>query len=65
MVEQNKILKQENVKKGDFVEIEFTAKVKGGDIFDTNIKSEAEKAGLQIKELNFFESKKSGKLFSS
>ncbi len=54
MVEQNKILKQENVKKGDFVEIEFTAKVKGGDIFDTNIKSEAEKAGLQIKELKPF-----------
>jgi len=26
------------VKKGDFIELEFTAKIKDGDIFDTNIK---------------------------
>lgn len=34
-------------KKGDFIEIEFVAKT-DEQVFDTNIKSEAEKAGLQI-----------------
>lgn len=38
-------------KKGDFIEIEFVARVKDGDIFDTNIKKEAEKAGLDIKNI--------------
>ena len=37
------------VKKNDFVEIEFTARVKDGEIFDTNIKADAEKAGFEIK----------------
>lgn len=35
--------------KNDFVEIEFVAKIKGGAVFDTNIKEEVEKAQLQIK----------------
>jgi len=37
-------------KKNDFVEIKFIGKVKGGEVFDTNIKSEAEKIGLRIEE---------------
>jgi len=38
------------VKKGDFVEIEFTGSIANTDeIFDTNIKEDAEKAGLDIK----------------
>lgn len=39
------------VKKKDFVEIEFVARVKGGEIFDTNIPSEVKKAQLEIKEV--------------
>lgn len=39
----------ETAKKNDFVEIEFVGRVKDGEVFDTTIKSEAEKAGLQIK----------------
>lgn len=39
------------IKNGDFIEIEFVAKVKGGEVFDTNIKAEAEKAELNIKEV--------------
>ncbi len=42
------------IKKNDFVEIEFTARTKDGKVFDTNIKSEAEKAGLKIKNLKPF-----------
>ena len=34
-------------KKNDFVEIEFTARVKDGDIFDSNIKKDLEKAELK------------------
>ena len=36
------------LKKNDFVELEFTAKVKGGDIFDSNIKRDLEKANLNL-----------------
>jgi len=39
------------VKKNDFIEIEFTARVKDGEIFDTNIKKQAEKLGLDVKKL--------------
>ncbi|MFH1238004.1 MAG: FKBP-type peptidyl-prolyl cis-trans isomerase [archaeon] len=43
------------LKKNDFVEIEFTGKVTDTDeIFDTNIKSDAEKAGLNVKDLKPF-----------
>jgi FKBP-type peptidyl-prolyl cis-trans isomerase 2 len=35
------------IEKGDFIEIEFTGKVKGGDIFDSNIKDDLEKANIQ------------------
>jgi FKBP-type peptidyl-prolyl cis-trans isomerase 2 len=43
------------IKKGDFIEIEFTGRIKGSDeIFDTTIKSDAEKAGLDIKNLKPF-----------
>jgi FKBP-type peptidyl-prolyl cis-trans isomerase 2 len=37
------------INKNDFVEIEFSARIKDGEVFDTNIKSEAEK--LDIKEV--------------
>jgi len=35
-------------KKNDFIEIEFTGKVKNGEIFDTNLKDEAKKINLEI-----------------
>ncbi|HRZ85707.1 MAG TPA: peptidylprolyl isomerase, partial [Candidatus Paceibacterota bacterium] len=38
----------EKIKINDFVEIEFTGKIKEGDIFDTNIKEDASKIGLKI-----------------
>jgi FKBP-type peptidyl-prolyl cis-trans isomerase SlyD len=38
-----------SIQKNDFIEIEFTAKTKDGEVFDTNIKSDAEKAGLDLK----------------
>jgi FKBP-type peptidyl-prolyl cis-trans isomerase 2 len=41
------------IKKNDFVELQFTGQVKGGEIFDTNIKKEAEKINLQIEERPF------------
>lgn len=34
------------VKKGDFIELDFTASVKGGKVFDTTKEEEAKKAGL-------------------
>lgn len=40
-----------DIKKNDFVEIEFTARVKEGEIFDTNIKADAEKAGFESKDI--------------
>jgi len=39
-------------KKGDFIELDFTARVKGGNVFDTTKEEEAKKAGL------FLENKK-------
>ena len=36
--------------KNDFVELEFTGKVKEGDIFDTNLKEEAKKLNLEMEE---------------
>ena len=42
-------------KKNDFIEIEFTGNITGTDeIFDTNIKADAEKAGLDIKNIKPF-----------
>lgn len=42
-------------KKNDFVELEFVARMKdSGEIFDTNIKSEVEKANLDIKNVKPF-----------
>lgn len=38
------------IKKNDFVQIEYTGKVQGGDIFDTNILEDAKKIGLKIEE---------------
>ncbi len=38
----------EHIKKNDFIELEFTGRVKNGNIFDTNIKEEAKKIGLEI-----------------
>jgi len=39
------------IKKNDFIEIEFTAKIKeSGEIFDTNVKESAKKASFQINE---------------
>ena len=37
------------LQKKDFIEIEFTGKIKGGEIFDSNIKEDIEKAGLKTK----------------
>ncbi|MEK6891544.1 MAG: peptidylprolyl isomerase [Nanoarchaeota archaeon] len=42
-----------NVIKNDFIELEFIGKVKEGEIFDTNIASEAEKIGITIDENPF------------
>lgn len=43
------------IKKNDFVEVEFTGNITGTDeIFDTNIKADAEKAGLNIKDIRPF-----------
>jgi FKBP-type peptidyl-prolyl cis-trans isomerase 2 len=38
------------LKKNDFIELEFVGRVKNGEIFDTNIKEEAEKISLEIQE---------------
>jgi len=43
------------IKKDDFIEIEFTGKITGTDeVFDTNVKKDAEKAGLDIKNIKPF-----------
>lgn len=43
------------IKKNDFIEIEFTGKLKDSEeIFDTNIKSDAEKSDLNIKDIKPF-----------
>jgi FKBP-type peptidyl-prolyl cis-trans isomerase SlyD len=36
------------LQKNDFIEIEFTGKAKGGDIFDSNIKEDIEKSKLKL-----------------
>jgi|WetSurMetagenome_2_1015567.scaffolds.fasta_scaffold192519_2 FKBP-type peptidyl-prolyl cis-trans isomerase 2 len=36
------------IAKNDFIELEFTGRVKDGEIFDTNIKSEAKKINLDL-----------------
>ena len=36
------------LKKGDFIEIEFTGKVKDGDVFDSNIKEDLKNANLNF-----------------
>ncbi len=41
----------EKIKRNDFVEIEFTGKIKDGEIFDTNIKEDAEKININPKEI--------------
>jgi len=35
--------------KNDFIEIEFTGKVKDGEIFDTNLEEQAKKLGINVK----------------
>ena len=35
------------LEKKDFIEVEFTGRIKGGDIFDSNIKEDIEKANLK------------------
>ncbi|NCN87116.1 peptidylprolyl isomerase [archaeon] len=40
-------------KKGDFIEIQFTGKVKDGDIFDSNIKEDLAKANIQGQDSKF------------
>ena len=43
------------IKKNDFIEVEFTGNVTNTDeIFDTNIKEDAEKSGLNIKDIKPF-----------
>jgi len=38
----------DTIKKNDFIELDFTGRVKNSEIFDTNIKEEAKKIGLEI-----------------
>lgn len=42
------------IQKNDFIEIEFIGRVKGGEIFDTNIPEEAEKLGIRPEEIKPF-----------
>ena len=41
--EDKQLVKSDELGKNDFIELEFTGKTKGGEIFDTNIKEQAEK----------------------
>ena len=43
----------ETIKKNDFIELVFTGKTKDGNIFDTNVPSEAKKIDLKIEEKPF------------
>tara|TARA_Y100000310_G_C20616046_1_gene780686 strand:+ start:457 stop:1119 length:663 start_codon:yes stop_codon:yes gene_type:complete len=43
----------EKIKKNDFIELKFTGKVVDGEIFDTNIPSDAEKINLKIDDKQF------------
>ncbi len=48
---ESKNNKEQKIKKNDFVEIEFTAKIKDtGEIFDTNKEEEAKKINVDLKE---------------
>ncbi|MBU3913016.1 MAG: peptidylprolyl isomerase [Nanoarchaeota archaeon] len=38
----------DKINKNDFIELDFTGRVKNGEIFDTNIPEEAKKIGLEI-----------------
>jgi FKBP-type peptidyl-prolyl cis-trans isomerase SlyD len=40
----------QKTKKNDFIELEFTGKVKDGEIFDTNVQEEAKKLDLKLSE---------------
>ena len=40
----------EQIKKNDFIELKFTGRVKDREIFDTNIKEDAEKIGLKLED---------------
>jgi FKBP-type peptidyl-prolyl cis-trans isomerase 2 len=42
------------IKKGDFLEIEFTGRTENGEVFDTNIKEDAKKAGIETKDIKPF-----------
>ena len=43
------------LKKHDFIEVEFTGRITDtGEVFDTNIKADAEKAGLEVKDMKPF-----------
>jgi FKBP-type peptidyl-prolyl cis-trans isomerase 2 len=42
-----------NLKKNDFIAIEFTGKIKDGDIFDSNTKEGIEKSGLKLEAKHF------------
>ncbi len=42
------------IKKGDFVEVDFTGSVKGAEVFDTTLKSVAEKENLDTKNIKPF-----------
>ena len=44
--------KAETIVKNDFIELRFTGRVKGGEIFDTNIPEDARKIGLELNESN-------------
>ena len=41
------------LQKNDFIEIEFTGKIRGGGIFDSNIKKDIEQAGLKTQSKPF------------
>lgn len=41
------------IQKNDFIELNFTGRVKGGDIFDTNILEDARKIDLKLNEIPF------------
>ncbi len=45
--------KKNNVKKGDFIELDFSAYTKDGLLFDTTRESDAKKAGIDVKDKKF------------
>jgi len=42
------MVEKEKIKKNDFIEIDFTARIKDGEIFDTTIKEDAKKANFEM-----------------